>query len=122
MGKLGKPNFPQDKKENILYQMGMNNFSLWPAHKKSPEGFSRSKKAWERLYHYCQEIDAPNVQCVQDVKDLFDSWKQSLTQKKKRKSTSGAGRGRAYTEADKILDNILRENSYHEKNTVGTML
>ena len=119
MGRSG-PNFPQDKKEKILHRMSLKNFNLFCATKKSPEAARRSSKAWEELFHYCQEIEAPHVQCVQDVKNLFESWKNSLNQKKKRKNSTGAGRQRDYYESDKILENLLNENPFHLKKTVGT--
>ena len=112
--------FPQDKKCLILHRMAMFNFSLWGI-KKQPAAFSKCKKKWEELLTYCQEIDAPQIQCVQDVKNIFDSWKSCFNQKVARKNKSGAGPGRPFTDADKILYNLLRENPYHKKKKVGTL-
>ena len=116
-----KSQFPQDKKVFILNYMRMHNFVLWGV-KKNGHDFKKSKTKWEELYAYCQSIDAPYVQCVQEVRNLFDGWKHTFAQKVKRKSKSGAGPGREFTEADKILYHLLRENPYHNKDKVGTVL
>ena len=119
---MGYKQFPHDTKKLILHRMAMWNFSLWPGSKKGPKAHAQWTKKWEELKDYCMGLDAPRVQGVQDVKNLFESWKSTFRTKCKSKKKSGAKPGRPFTEADKILDNLLQENPYHTKKQVSTMI
>ena len=108
-----KKNFPEDKKVFILNRMRVFNTALWNS---DPLGESRRDMEWKELLKYCLSIDAPQIQCVSDVKRIWASWKASYSQKVVRKSESGAGGKkvtRKYTTADTLIYNIQHENPYH---------
>ena len=81
---------------------------------------AKRKSEWANVLQYCKEIDAPEIKSVQDIKNKFTRWKQSLSQKIDRKSQTGAPRGDDLDESEIIITAIIKENPCLQKSQVCT--
>ena len=118
----GTINFPEDKKCLILNRMRLLNLDLWNT--KALDN-PKTVKAWEQLLAYAQSLDCPEIQCVKDLRKIFAKWKTNFRQKIVKRNDSGAGGKnicRQLKQSDTTIDNIIRENPYHEKREVGSLI
>ena len=78
------------------------------------------KAEWKKVFEYCETLNAPEIKSIQDVKDKFQRWKQSLAQKIERKKKTGAPRGEDYDESELVITAIINENPCLQKSEVYT--
>ena len=112
--------FPTDIKVRILLRIRPVNRILFGT--LTPEyNIARRRNEWAKVLKYCQEeINAPDINSVSDIKTKFQSWKKALAQKVKRTKTTGSEGGQDFSEAERLLHAILNENPCTKRSQVQT--